>query len=380
MEKTNDIMPIAKFIETYAPKLSWSEWIYNKMLPWRYWSGPFTRNSNLYVLIPTIALIAKNIMSEHFKVPVRREAEHMLTFSEFKAKYAYHFVNELELTDDDMDLILRYLHSQQGVVVADNVKGYGTTYKVIKFPHKQGEVANITKHDEAIINIRTTCHALSLQVDELQRKVEEFEHLSVEEHRKGHTARARYYLKKKKNLEQVLEKRLKSMETMDTILMKIETSQDDIQVVQAFNMGAGTLQDLLGKDELSIETINEIMDKVSDSLSDQKEMEEAMTTGMEDVSPYNDQEIEQELAELIEKETKPVIASSPTIKHVPSSPKQTEEAKSAPKETTTIIPAECESQSELARLNQMFTSIRNTPINTSAITADKDRQHQLELA
>jgi hypothetical protein len=69
-------------------------------------------------------------MSEHFKVPVRREAEHMLTFSEFKAKYAYHFVNELELTDDDMDLILRYLHSQQGVVVADNVKGYGTTYKV----------------------------------------------------------------------------------------------------------------------------------------------------------------------------------------------------------------------------------------------------------
>ncbi|CAO3692824.1 unnamed protein product [Rhizopus stolonifer] len=367
MEKEKDIIQIEKFIEIYAPRLGWSEWFYNKMSPWNYWVRSSTRHS-LYVVIPTIALIAKSIISDHFNATIKRQTEHLLIFSEFKTKYAHHFINELELTDNDLDLVLRYLNSQQGVAVVDNVKGYGTTYKVIKFPPKQEEIATITKHDEAIINIRTTCHALSLQVDELQRKSEEFGHFSVTEHKEGHAAKARYYLKRKKNLEQVLEKRLKSMETMDTVLIKIETSHDDIQVVQAFNAGAGTLRDILGQDELSIETIHEIMAKVSDSLEDQKEVEEAMQTGMEDNS--FDQDIERELEELVEKETKP-----PVIKPVVETP-EIKEIKSSPKKqtTTTIIPVESSSNSELARLNQMFTSIRNTQ------NVDKDKQKQLELA
>lgn len=40
-------------------------------------------------------------------------------------------------------------------------------------------------------------------------------------------------MKRKKNLQEILEKRLKSMETMDTVLIKIESSQDDLQVYKA---------------------------------------------------------------------------------------------------------------------------------------------------
>lgn len=53
---------------------------------------------------------------------------------------------------------------------------------------------------------------------------------SLEEKRLGHTAKALYCLKRKKNLQQILESRLKSMETMDNILLKIQTSKDDLQV------------------------------------------------------------------------------------------------------------------------------------------------------
>lgn len=54
---------------------------------------------------------------------------------------------------------------------------------------------------------------------------------AVDENKRGHISKALYCLKRKKNLQEVLERRLKSMETMDTVLLKIESSQDDLQVV-----------------------------------------------------------------------------------------------------------------------------------------------------
>lgn len=53
---------------------------------------------------------------------------------------------------------------------------------------------------------------------------------AIEEKKNGRTAKALYCLKRKKSLQEILEKRLQSMETMDTVLMKIESSQDDLQV------------------------------------------------------------------------------------------------------------------------------------------------------
>ncbi|KAI9275975.1 hypothetical protein BY458DRAFT_434205 [Sporodiniella umbellata] len=316
--------------------------------------------------MPTIIAIAKKILSDHFSTPIIRGTDHIMIFSEFRAKYAHRLVNDLELTDNDLELVLRYLSSEQGIAIADGIKGYGTTYNVIKFPPKQGEIAEITKHDEALINIRTTCNALSLQVDELQKKSEEFAQLSIKEHTSGHLARARYYLRRKKNLDQVLEKRLRSMETMDTILIKIETSHDDIQVVQAFNAGAGTLRDLLSQDELSIETIQEVMTKVSDSLEEQKKVEDAMQTGLEDSS--FDQDLEQELAELVEKEAEPITRELSGENVIQEGTKNESEEQNA------VIPLESTSHSELARLKHMFNNIHHTP------SSEKNIQKQPELA
>ncbi|PHZ14555.1 uncharacterized protein RHIMIDRAFT_235328 [Rhizopus microsporus ATCC 52813] len=336
MEKKGDLMTIDKFIQTYTFKATWAEWFYHRLSPSRYWHS--SSEDHFYVIMPTIELIAKHIISEHFEIPTKRTTDHLFTLSAFKHKYAHHFVNEIDLTEDDIMLVLRYLHIHYGIAVEENVKGYGTTYQVIKFPSRQGEIADITKHDEAMISIQTTCHALSIQIDELQKKIEEFERLSVEEHKKGHKAKSLYYIRKRKGFQQVLEKRIKSMETMDNILMKIETSHDDLQVVQAFNVGADTLRDLLGQDGLSIETINDVMEKVSNSLQDQNEIEEAMQSGMNDTIPYNDQEIEAELAQLIEKE-EPVV-----------------EAKENKEVNPVIDNNNNNIQSELARLNQMFVS------------------------
>lgn len=233
MLNQGELISMEVFNERFAPPSTWLGWVYNTVVKnawqwrWKYDYNTTVRQNTHYIVLPTVKALCKAIITHHYENPT---TDHILTLTQFKSLYANHFVNRLELTDNDVSLLLRYLHSQHGIGLAENVKGYGTSYMVIKFPSREGEIATITQHDEAVVSIRTTCHALSIQVDELQRKSEELHNQSIEEKRLGHTSKALYCLKRKKNLQEILERRLKSMETMDTVLMKIETSKDDLQV------------------------------------------------------------------------------------------------------------------------------------------------------
>jgi hypothetical protein len=233
MERQDELLELEEFNKRYAPPATWLNWIFDSVIKntwqWRWRNDIIVAPSKQYVVLPTVKAISQAIVSRHFQNPTKA-TDHILTLTQFKSLYATRFVNEVELTDTDITLVLKYLHAKHGVALADHVKGYGTTYKVIKFPSRENEIATMTQHDEAVVSIRTTCHALSVQVDELQKKSEEIYKQSVEEKRQGHTSMALYCLKRRKNLIQILERRLKSMETLDTILMKIETSQDDLQV------------------------------------------------------------------------------------------------------------------------------------------------------
>lgn len=227
----DELISLEEFNQRYSPPSTWLGWVYDTVVKnawhWRWRNDLSITQHTQYIVLPTIKLTCKDIMAHHFQ----SHLDPILTLTQFKQLYTHHFTNNLELTDADITLVLRYLHAQHGVALGEHVKGYSTTYMVIKFPSRQGETAHITQHDEAVVSIRTTCHALSVQVDELQQKSEELQKQSIEEKKLGRTSKALYCLKRRNNLQQVLEKRLKSMETMDAILLKIETSKDDIQVM-----------------------------------------------------------------------------------------------------------------------------------------------------
>ena len=348
MVTEKSLISLEEFNQKYSAPSTWLGWIYQSILPsWLWRHDPPMKQMTHYIVLPTLETLCKAILSHQLQ---NTTSDQMLTLTQFKSTYAHHFINQIELKDTDISIILRYLHSHYGVALADNVKGYSTSYMVIKFPQKEGQQAVITQQDQAIMSIRTTCHALSVQVDELQKKAQELHQESIQEKQKGNTAKALYCLKRKKNLIEVLEKRLKSMETMDTILMKIETSKDDIQVVQAFNLGADTLKSLLGQDGLTLESVDEAMEKIQNALENQKEIEDAIYTGNNELSEFTDHEIEDELSELIQEEARvsspPVKSTSPISPSKPTSPTSEEKV-----------------NSELARLNSMFSSSKSSLSN-----------------
>ncbi|KAI7863089.1 Snf7-domain-containing protein, partial [Spinellus fusiger] len=242
-------------------------------------------------------------LQDHYHSPTKGTPDHLLTMEDIYAQYSQY--NALSLTEGDLRLVLSYLHSTKGVDIAHDIKGYGKSYTVIKFPeNSSGSVkAEITQHDKAIISIKTTCRALHTQVDELQRKVEELTYKAKEFYSKKYKARALYCLRIKRDTEQVLEKRLYSLETMETMLMKIEASQNDVQIVRAFNIGADTLRGIISSNGLTLESVEETMFKMQDVLDDQREVEQAIATGSEETNSMqlpamDEEELERELAAL----------------------------------------------------------------------------------
>jgi hypothetical protein len=201
------------------------------------------------------------------------------------------------------------------------------------------------------------------------------EQQSRQEKSKGRIPKALYCLKKKKTLQGILQKRLHSLETMDTILMKMEASQDDKQVkifeinkeksyslckkvVEAFNLGADALRNLLGGEGLSLESVDDAMQNIQNALRDQKEVEDAIKMGNEDIaslSGYSDTDLEQELSNLMEEDAKPPPNTQPAI----IQPTMTQ-----PQHLSQPSPA----NSELARLNQMFSNIRSIPTDIQSRT------------
>lgn len=191
-------------------------------------------------------------------------------------------------------------------------------------------------------------------------KYNRFLKLSREHHENKRKPQAIYMLKKKKQIEDILDRRLKTLETMETMLLKIEASQNDIQIVEAFNMGADTLRTLLDGKDLNMDTIGQTMEKIQDTLEDQKQVEEAMTIGQQDIAnnylpDINDEELEQELDSLQDNRRKSLEA----IVHL-TQPIDTE--------------------SELLRLQRVLSSLNHPSTSFSSSSNNNDHHKIKELA
>ncbi|KAI8096729.1 uncharacterized protein BX664DRAFT_65195 [Halteromyces radiatus] len=287
------------------------------LLPWSA-TSTLSSSTNIFVVMSSIQTIARSILQQHQQNGSRfSSVDAVLTFTEFRTKYGTY--RDTKLTDDDLWLLLRYMNSQFGLAVEPNIRGYGQLHVAIKFPEYSDvyysavpttttttttsammttsatttrmilSPAEINESDKAIISLKTTCKALHDQVDDLQTKMEELIKLSTQYSSKKQTPQALYTLKKKHLVEQILNRRLKSLETMETLLLKIEASHNDKQIIQAFNVGVVILKQMFNNSDLTVTNIDETMLKMQNTLEEQKRVEDAITDGTNQVMDLYDE-------------------------------------------------------------------------------------------
>ncbi|KAI8890012.1 hypothetical protein K501DRAFT_237672 [Backusella circina FSU 941] len=300
MMESNELVTQQQFETRYPLDHSWLKWMMNTS---KHWIWPASTSNHL-IVVSTVKAIAKSILDAFYQKQVTSWLDSLFTFHEFKAKYGK--FNDRTLSDADMWLVLRYLSYEIGLGIVESVQLHGTMCTAIKFPDRASaqKQVELTENDKAVIGLKTTRVALLGRIDELQRKSDEFLEMARTHYKQQHKPQAAYMLKKRKQIESILEQKLKTVETIETILLKLETSQNDIQVVQAFNLGADALRGLMK--HVNANTVDETMNKVMDAIEDQKDVESAVTAGSEqvasaifDTEQYNDEELEKELELLL---------------------------------------------------------------------------------
>ena len=144
--------------------------------------------------------------------------------------------------------------------------------------------------------------------------------------KKKNKPKAMMELKRKQRLQSVLDKRLSFIENIHQILHTIEQTQTDKEVpstlkhfflprpsptkalcrlvscdqmIDQFKLGVDTLKRVREESGVTVEAVDQVMDDLQDALLDQREIDDAISSGQEQLSSVDEAELEEELAQLV---------------------------------------------------------------------------------
>ena len=131
------------------------------------------------------------------------------------------------------------------------------------------------------------------------------------------------YLRSRKQLEEILTKRIGSLETLESMLMRVESAAGDIevscsdmklkgknrssgwpslQIMKSYESSTATLRAILSHPSLRRDNIDETMEAMAQASEDARDVQEAMKLGGDvamDVGDVNEAELERELGLLV---------------------------------------------------------------------------------
>ncbi|KAF5365191.1 hypothetical protein D9758_005328 [Tetrapyrgos nigripes] len=205
------------------------------------------------------------------------------------------------MSDVDMKVLLRYLERDKEAVVTDG--------EIIKFVDATGSlerVSEITTVDRGILELKTAIEDLHAQVDGIHKKIDQCTSKATDALRLKRKSLALSYLRSRKQLEDLLTKRLGALQNLEGTLISVEGAAGDIEILKTYESSTSTLRSILSHPSLQRESIEKTMDALAEANADAKEVDEAVriggdvALGVEDI--VDESELEAELRGLIEEE------------------------------------------------------------------------------
>ncbi|KAK3996185.1 vacuolar-sorting protein SNF7 [Cladorrhinum sp. PSN332] len=297
MYKAGDLIPLSQFLEgkesIYA-KRGWSVWglggwVLTKVV------GDWTRVGGEYVVLENVEGVGKRF-AEGDAVKELGETRFERVFS--KAHFGKVFNSESSegkgLSERDMELLLKFLSRDKGVLVYD-----GSTVKV---GTEDGE--EITEEDTSIAQLKELLTSLTHQTKILEKRVEELNATAKMAVAKQNRVAALAALKSKKLAESTLERRFATVSQLEEVAAKIQQASDNVQLVRVMESSSEALKSLTAQTG-GVERVEEVVDRLREQMAATDEISSILAEASS-MQAIDESEIDDELAELEQAEKKKV--------------------------------------------------------------------------
>ncbi|TBU50771.1 Snf7-domain-containing protein [Dichomitus squalens] len=294
-----------------------------------------------YVSVALLEGAAERILERQRLKSSGQLADQLYNMDSFREEFSLVALEDAPLSALDTKVLLKFLERDKGAVV---VRG-----EVIKFVDEgTAQTAEVTAVDSGLLALKTSVHKLHAQIDSIQHRIDDTTRQISDALRQKRKEIAMTRLRVRKQLEDVLKKRLSSLELLQSTLLRVETSAGDIEIMKSYESSTATLREILAHPLLQREKIDETMDAMAAANADAREVDDAIQLGANMAhagAGMDDSELEAELAALVQEvETEKEQAQRGRLEaeklrtpaHTPVSEDPTKELAAAPAEKVPI--------------------------------------------
>ncbi|PIL23990.1 hypothetical protein GSI_13741 [Ganoderma sinense ZZ0214-1] len=225
-----------------------------------------------YVSVGLLESATERILERQREKSSGHVADELYNVETFRAEFASVAFEDAPLSGLDLKVVLKFLERDKSAVV---VRG-----EVIKFVDEgTAHASEVTTVDTGILALKTSVEKLQAQIDNIQQRIDDTTRQVSDALHLKRKEIAMTRLRARKQLEEVLKKRLGSLEVLHSTLLRIETSAGDIEIMKSYESSAATLRAILAHPLLQREKIDETMDALAAANADARKVDDAIQIG-----------------------------------------------------------------------------------------------------
>lgn len=271
-----------------------------------------------YVLMELLEKAADTVMALQ-EAKMTGPADALYTLEDFRKSFASIFdpVKQTLLSGTDTKIIIKFLERERKTLVVDN--------GLVKFVDRNGpsDERMITTVDHGILELKSAISSLRNVVEAIQTKIDGNTKKATSALKQKQKSLALSYLRSRKQLGEVLQKRLASLATLESTMITIETATGDVQIMKSYEASASTLRSILSHPSLQRTNIEKTMDALAEANHAAQEVDDAIRIGGDVAlgTNFDEDEIEDEWKALVQDiEANAETTLTPELPQVPLIP------------------------------------------------------------
>ncbi|KAJ2712203.1 hypothetical protein H4R19_002877 [Coemansia spiralis] len=254
-------------------------------------------DGSVLVARPLVEAAAGRVLDTHYAQAACALTDNLMSIDEFRARFARALGSAAPMADIDAQVLIRQLSGARHVATAVGGAGGGQT--LVKFAAVRAQPAEaVGAADRGAFQVLATRALIAQQVDQLSARIRTLDDQARTAVRCKQRAQALAHLSLKRHIEgEVIGRRLQALQNIERVVLQLQQSSSDIQLMSAFTAGTCALRGLNQQAEL----LNP--ESVFDEWAEQALRAEEIQAAMDDAAPTTDDaELEAQLDALLQEQ------------------------------------------------------------------------------